>query len=122
MLGAMPPAAGALNAAQLDAVTQPGGPLLVLAGAGTGKTRTLVERFAWLVSEGTPADAMLALTFANGAAAEMRERLETCIRTPWEELWVSTFRSFCARRLREEAIEGGVDPFFAPVTPPDRLA
>src|SRR3954453_23301903 len=122
MLGAMPPAAGALSAAQLDAVTHPGGPLLVLAGAGTGKTRTLVERFAWLVSEGTPADAILALTFSNGAAAEMRERLETCIETPWEELWVSTFHAFAARLLREEAIEAGVDPFFAPVTQPDRLA
>jgi DNA helicase-2/ATP-dependent DNA helicase PcrA len=118
----MPPPAGALSAAQLDAVTHPGGPLLVLAGAGTGKTRTLVERFSWLVEEGTPADAILALTFSNGAATEMRERLETCIAGPWEELSVSTFHAFCAGLLREEALEAGIDPFFAPVTAPDRLA
>src|SRR5438270_6692046 len=122
ILGAMPPSAGALSAAQLEAVTHAGGPLLVLAGAGTGKTRVLTERFAWLVAEGTPADRILALTFSNGAAAEMRERLETCIEAPWEELWVSTFHAFCARLLRDEALEAGIDPFFVPVAPPDRLA
>ena len=118
----MPPPTGALSAAQLDAVTHAGGPLLVLAGAGTGKTRVVTERFAWLVSEGTPPECILALTFSNPAAAEMRERLETTIETSWEELPVATFHSFCARLLRDEALEAGVDPFFAPVTPPDRLA
>ena len=67
----MPPPTGALSAAQLDAVTHAGGPLLVLAGAGTGKTRVVTERFAWLVSEGTPPECILALTFSNPAAAEM---------------------------------------------------
>ena len=68
-----------LNAAQRAAVTHPGGPLLVLAGAGTGKTRTLTRRFAWLVEQGMPADELLALTFSAAAAAEMRERLETLL-------------------------------------------
>ncbi len=118
----MPPQTGALSAAQLDAVTHPGGPLLVVAGAGTGKTRVVTERFAWLVAEGTPADCILALTFSNAAAGEMRERLETVIESSWEELPVATFHSFCARLLRDEALEAGVDPFFVPVTPADRLA
>ena len=96
--------------------------MLVVAGAGTGKTRVVTERFAWLVSEGTPADCILALTFSNPAAGEMRERLETLIETSWEELPVATFHSFCARLLRDEALEAGVDPFFVPVTPADRLA
>ncbi len=111
-----------LNAAQRAAVTHPGGPLLVLAGAGTGKTRTLMRRFAWLVERGTPADEVLALTFSAAAAAEMRERLETLLDQPYEELHVATFHSFCIRLLQEEALEAGVDPFFAPVTPADRLA
>src|SRR2546423_13432825 len=122
ILGSMPPQTGALSAAQLDAVTHPGGPMLVVAGAGTGKTRVVTERFAWLVAEGTPADCILALTFSNAAAGEMRERLETMIETSWEELPVATFHSFCARLLRDEALEAGVDPFFVPVTPADRLA
>src|SRR4051794_6603220 len=112
----MPPAAAALSATQLDAVTQPGGPLLILGGAGTGKTRTLRERFGWLVSEGTPPDAILALTVSRSAAAEMRAAIESGMDAAWEELWVSPFGELCARLLREESIEAGVDPFFAPVT------
>src|SRR5437868_8709084 len=104
ILDPMPPPPGALSAAQLDAVTHPGGPLLVVAGAGTGKTRVITERFAWLVSEGTPPDCILALTFSNAAAAEMRERLETMIESPWEELPVANFHSFCVRMLRDEAL------------------
>ncbi len=65
---------------------------------------------------------MLALTFSSAAAAEMRERLETLLERPYEELHVATFHSFCIRLLQEEALEAGVDPFFAPVTPADRLA
>jgi DNA helicase-2/ATP-dependent DNA helicase PcrA len=109
--------------AQLEAVTHPGGPLLILAGAGTGKTHALVERFAWLVEQGTPADAILALTFSTAAADELRERIEAHMgATPYEELSVTTFQGFCARLLREEALEAGIDPFAAPVTAADRLA
>ena len=118
----MPSAAGALSAAQLDAVSHAGGPLLVLGGAGTGKTRTLEERFAWLVSEGTPPDAILALTLSRAGAASMRAALESRMDAASEELWVSPFGELCGRLLRDEAIEAGVDPFFAPVTRPDRLA
>ncbi|HEX8646417.1 MAG TPA: ATP-dependent DNA helicase [Thermoleophilaceae bacterium] len=105
-----------------EAVTHQGGPLLVRGAAGTGKTHTLLERFAWLVREGVPADSVLLLAYSKGAAADARERLETVIATPWEELWSCTFASFCARVLRDEAHEAGIDPFFVPVTPADRLA
>ena len=109
--------------AQLEAVTHLGGPLLILAGAGTGKTHTLVERFAWLAEHGTPAEAILALTFSAAAADELRERIETRIgAAAYEELSVTTFQAFCARLLREEALEAGIDPFAAPVTAADRLA
>src|SRR5947207_7371608 len=111
-----------MNRSQLKAVTHPGGPLLVVSGAGTGKTRTLTARFAWLVEQGATPDEVLALTFSSPAAAEMRERLEALIESPYEELHVSTFHSFCSRLLAEEALEVGLDPFFSPVTPADRLA
>src|SRR5215213_6016802 len=118
----MPDFLDGLNANQRAVVTHPGGPLLVVAGAGTGKTRSLTRRFAWLVEQGTPADCILALTFSSPAAAEMRERLETLLDAPYEELHVSTFHAFCTRLLQDEALEAGVDPFFSPVTPADRLA
>jgi DNA helicase-2/ATP-dependent DNA helicase PcrA len=118
----MPVAIDGLNRAQEAAVTHPGGPLLVVAGAGTGKTRTLTCRFAWLVEQGVPAESILALTFSSPAAAQMRERLETLLSAPYEELHVATFHLFCTRLLQDEALEAGVDPFLSPVTPADRLA
>jgi DNA helicase II / ATP-dependent DNA helicase PcrA len=118
----MPDLLDGLNANQRAVVTHPAGPLLVVAGAGTGKTRTLTRRFAWLVEQGTPADGILALTFSSPACAEMRERLETLLDAPYEELNVSTFHSFCLKLLRDEALEACVDPFLTPVTPADRLA
>ncbi|HYN49598.1 MAG TPA: UvrD-helicase domain-containing protein, partial [Thermoleophilaceae bacterium] len=118
----MPELLDGLNANQRAVVTHPGGPLLVIAGAGTGKTRTLTERFAWLVDQGTPANCILALTFSEPAAAEMREQLELVLEAPYEELNVFTFPSFCVKLLQDEALEAGVDPFFSPVTPADRLA
>ena len=118
----MPGALDGLNRSQEEAVTHEGGPLVIVAPAGTGKTRTLTARFAWLVEQGVPADAILALTFSSPAAAEMRERLELLIETPYEELHVATFHSFCVRLLQDEALEACVDPFLSPVTPADRLA
>src|SRR3954453_6742999 len=118
----MPGPLDGLNRSQLKAVTHPGGPLLVVAGAGTGKTRTVTARFAWLVEQGAAPDEVLALTFSSPAAAEMRERLEGLIEAPYEELHVSTFHAFCSRLLADEALEVGIDPFFSPVTPADRLA
>src|SRR5918999_4930021 len=81
----------------------------------------LTERYAWLVEEGTPAECVLALTFSEPAAAAMRARLEDLLDRPYEELNVLTFHSFCVKLLQDEALEAGVDPFFSPVTPPDRL-
>jgi DNA helicase-2/ATP-dependent DNA helicase PcrA len=118
----MPNRADGLSDAQLQAVAHPGGPLLVLGGAGTGKSRVLCERFTHLVEEGTPPGALLSLALTTDAAARTRERVETSIETPFEELWVETFHGFCARLLRDEALEAGLDPFFAPVTQADRLA
>ena len=111
-----------LTPAQLAAVTHPGGPLLILAGAGTGKTHTLVERFAWLTERGTPPEAVLALTFSPAAADDLRRRIEARVPPPYEDVPVTTFHGFCAQLLREEAVEAGVDPFAAPVSPADRLA
>src|SRR3954451_5553058 len=118
----MPDSQDALTRAQRAAVTHPEGPLLIVAGAGTGKTSTICRRFGWLVEPGAPAGQLLALTFSSSAAAEMRERLETLITSPYEELHVQTFHGFCSSLLADEALEAGVDPFFSPVTPADRLA
>ena len=111
-----------LNEAQLEAVTHPGGPLLVVAGAGTGKTRVVTRRIAWLASQGTPPEQVLALTFSTRAAEEMRARAEELLEEPYEELRCSTFHAFCTRLLQDEALEAGIDPFFQPVTQADRLA
>src|SRR5215218_7561303 len=118
----MPVALDGLNRAQEAAVTHADGPLVVVAGAGTGKTHTVVQRFAWLVDEGVPAEQILALTFSAPGAADLRERIEAVLESPYEELHVETFRSFCLRLLQDEALEAGVDPFLSPVTPADRLA
>src|SRR5207244_12720669 len=111
-----------LSQAQLEAVTPPAGPLRVVAGPGSGKTRVITKRIAWLASDGTPPERLLALTFSVKAAEEMRERAEELLHEPYEELRCSTFHAFCVRILQEEALEVGIDPFFHPVTPADRLA
>ena len=118
----MPSALDGLNRSQSAAVTHPDGPLIVVAGAGTGKTRTLTSRFAWLVEQGLAPDEILALTFSAPAAAEMRERLESLLEAPYEELHVATFHAFCSRLLQDEALDAGLNPFFSTVTPADRLA
>jgi DNA helicase-2/ATP-dependent DNA helicase PcrA len=111
-----------LNDAQRDAVTHPGGPLLVLAGAGSGKTRVITRRIAWLAQNGVAPEHVLALTFSAKAAEEMRTRAEELLEDPYEELVCTTFHSFCVRLLQEEALDAGFDPFFHPATPADRLA
>src|SRR4051812_20305294 len=118
----MPEGSDGLNAAQLEAVTHPGGPLLVLGAAGTGKTATLLERFAWLVQQGAAPESILVLTYAPSAAADLRERVEARVDRPHEDLRVAPFRALCEQLLRDEALEAGLDPFFARVTPADRLA
>src|SRR5690349_9452526 len=93
-----------LNPAQYEAVTLPPGPILVVAGAGSGKTRVLTHRLAYLVSEiGASPFEVLAITFTNKAAGEMRERVAELVGPVGRRMWVSTFHAACSRILRREA-------------------
>ena len=102
-----------LNDAQQAAVSHPGGPLLVVAGAGSGKTRVLTRRIAWLIAaRGAHPGSILAITFTNKAAAEMRERVADLVGPRARMMWVSTFHSACVRILRREASKFGFTSSF----------
>ncbi|MDQ3351620.1 MAG: UvrD-helicase domain-containing protein, partial [Actinomycetota bacterium] len=92
-----------LNPDQLDAVVHRGSPLLVVAGAGSGKTRVLTHRIAHLIDEGVPPSAILAITFTNKAAEEMRHRVAALVGAITRGMWISTFHSACVRILRANA-------------------
>src|SRR5438045_9527940 len=97
-----------LTPAQREAVTHFEGPLLILAGAGSGKTRVITRRVAWLLRQGVRPWNVLAITFTNKAAGEMRQRVEALV--PNSRVWVRTFRSLGARLLREDAARARVGP------------
>lgn len=102
-----------LNAAQAEAVRAPEGPVLVLAGPGSGKTRVLTYRIAYLISErGVRPYQILAVTFTNKAAREMLTRLQTLVGPEAAQLTVGTFHAVCARILRREAPHLGIGPHF----------
>ncbi len=112
-----------LNAAQRDAVEYSGGPLLVLAGAGSGKTRVLTSRIAHLVERrNVPPHRILAVTFTNRAAGQMRERVANMLGRDPAGLWIGTFHSVCARLLRREAPLLGFTSQFTIYDEGDRMA
>jgi DNA helicase-2/ATP-dependent DNA helicase PcrA len=112
-----------LNPEQRDAVLHVKGPLLILAGAGSGKTRVITSRIAYLVGNGEaePRE-VLAVTFTNKAAGEMRARVESLLGSDCSGMWVSTFHSLCARLLRREAPAIGLSPDFVIYDSSDQLS
>src|SRR5215472_6533407 len=95
---------------QREAVTHLEGPLLILAAAGSGKTRVITRRVAWLLQQGVRPSNLLAITFTNKAANEMRQRVEALV--PGNRVWISTFHSFGVRLLRQYAGQLDIDRNF----------
>src|SRR5438067_3084872 len=111
-----------LNPEQREAVLHSKGPLLILAGAGSGKTRVITSRIAYLVGDGhAETHEVLAVTFTNKAAEEMRARVETLLGSDCSKMWVSTFHSLCARLLRREAPAIGLSRDFVIYDSSDQL-
>ena len=111
-----------LNDAQRQAVTAPSEPLLVIAGAGSGKTRVLTHRAAWLIDvEGISPQSLLAVTFTNKAAAEMRGRIESLLQMPVNHLWVGTFHGLAHRLLRRHHQAAGLPQNFQIIDSDDQL-
>jgi len=110
-----------LNPAQRAAVTHGDGPLLIVAGVGTGKTTAITRRIAWLIAEkmARPAE-ILALTFTEKAAAEMEERVDVLVPYGYVEAQIGTFHAFCDRVLRENAVLLGLSPDFRILTEPEQ--
>src|SRR3989304_3687452 len=100
-----------LNKEQLQAINHKKGPLLIIAGAGTGKTTVITERIKYLISKNLakPSE-VLALTFTEKASREMQERVDIALPYGYTQMWISTFHSFCDRILRAEALHIAIDP------------
>src|SRR5690625_239112 len=111
-----------LNKQQQEAVKHTEGPLLIVAGAGSGKTRALTHRIAYLLSEKevSPRN-ILAITFTNKAAREMKERVEQLVGSESADIWVSTFHSMCVRILRRNIDQIGYDQNFTILDTSDQL-
>jgi len=109
-----------LNPAQLEAVTHGTGPLLIVAGAGTGKTTVLTKRYAHLLEQdGVGEENILALTFTDKAAGEMENRVINLLQTGTYDFWISTFHGFCQRVLEAHGLEIGLPNQFRLLTPTD---
>src|SRR5947209_8194062 len=114
-----------LNPQQREAVLATDGPILILAGAGTGKTRVITHRIAYLIQQGVRGGAILAVTFTNKAADEMRDRVRVLLESTDagpSDPWISTFHSFCVRLLRREAPRLGLPRDFAIYDDEEQLA
>src|SRR5438094_10265744 len=112
----------ALNPEQREAVLHIRGPLLILAGAGSGKTRVITSRITYLVGDGhAEPHEVLAVTFTNKAAEEMRARVEALLGSECSGMWMSTFHSLCARLLRREAPAIGLSRDFVIYDSSDQL-
>jgi DNA helicase-2/ATP-dependent DNA helicase PcrA len=113
----------ALNDVQRDAVVHADGPVLIFAGAGSGKTRVLTHRIAYLVRERRVfPDRILAVTFTNKAAAELRSRLNALIGVDARDIWAGTFHSICVRILRRDGRKIGIASNFAIMDDTDQRA
>ncbi len=116
------PILDSLNDRQREAVTAPARPTLVIAGAGSGKTRVLVHRAAWLIDvEGVSPHGLLAVTFTNKAAAEMRSRIEGLLNVPVQHLWIGTFHGLAHRMLRRHWREANLPQNFQIIDSDDQL-
>lgn len=102
-----------LNPQQLEAVNYDAGPCLIVAGAGTGKTKTLTTKIAKLIADGYHPARILAVTFTNKAAQEMRERVDSLVPGAGKKVWIHTFHSFGVRILRQNAQALGLSRDFA---------
>jgi DNA helicase-2/ATP-dependent DNA helicase PcrA len=111
-----------LNREQIEAVTTTQGPLLIIAGAGTGKTMVIARRIAYIIAKrlAKPAE-ILALTFTDKAAQEMEERVDILVPYGYVDCWISTFHSFGDRIIRENALELGLSPDFRILTRPEQV-
>jgi len=112
-----------LNPAQLSAVSHKSGPLLIIAGAGTGKTTVITKRVEWLISEKlAKPEEILALTFTEKAASEMEERIDMALPLGYTQTWVMTFHSFCDRILRDEGLHIGLSSNFKLLSQTDSVS